>query len=87
MLIIRGFLEIRKSAYQICSLVDTIMFKSTVSCFIGGASTLTALEKRFHLDKSGETCVELAISFVEESANNWRTVQYDSFQRLTNGIL
>lgn len=28
-----------------------------------------------------------AIELIEDSINNWRTVQYDNYQRITNGIL
>ncbi len=29
---------------------------------------------------------ELVDRLVKNSANNWRTVQYDTFQKMTNGI-
>ena len=29
---------------------------------------------------------ELVEKLIKNSANNWRTVKYDSFQKMTNGI-
>ncbi len=85
--LVSGFLEARKYAHIFLLLVQILMRDSKMSCFLGGPATLDALKLRFGLHLSEEECVTHAIGLVEESINNWRTVQYDNYQRITNGIL
>jgi len=81
-LVIRGLLEARRHAHKICLLVEVMMQgDSKMACFLGGPSTLMSLRSRFWLDQSDVQCEELAKRLVEESINNWRTVQYDNYQR------
>jgi len=86
-LVINGFLEARKHAQQIVTLVEIMMQGSNMACFLGGPQTLVFLRDRFLIDKGEEACVEHAMGLIEESVNNWRTIQYDNYQRITNGIL
>jgi len=87
LLVIRGFLEARKHAHKIVSLVEVMMQGSNMACFLGGPQTLVALRTRFLSDKTEQECVEHAMALIDESLNNWRTIQYDNYQRITNGIL
>jgi len=86
-MVIRGFLEARKHAQKIVALVETVMQGSNMACFLGGPQTLDNLLARFLLDKGEEECVEYVMGLIDESLNNWRTIQYDNYQRITNGIL
>ncbi len=56
--------------------------------FTAGRETIErALTDRFLTNVTEEACIEKIIELIDQSVNNWRTVQYDNFQRLTNGIL
>ncbi|CBZ49710.1 hypothetical protein NCLIV_001980 [Neospora caninum Liverpool] len=87
-LIIRGFLEARKHADRIILLVEMMLSATKMPCFSGGPQyTLDALRERFMIGLPEDTCIERIVDLIETSVNNFRTVQYDNFQRITNGIL
>jgi len=88
LLVIRGFLEARKHAHKALLLLEIMSQESRLPCFTAGGieSSLTALRDRFQLDLSEAEAVEYAYSIIEQSSNNWRTVQYDKYQNITNGI-
>ncbi|KFG28404.1 phosphatidylinositol 4-kinase, partial [Toxoplasma gondii p89] len=87
-LIIRGFLEARKHADRIILLVEMMLSATKMPCFSGGPQyTLDALRERFMIGLPEDTCIERIVDLIETSINNFRTVQYDNFQRITNGIL
>jgi len=60
---------------------------ATMPCFLGGKQIINDLKNRFKINMSNEKCVEYVYHLIEESLCNWRTVQYDKFQRITNDIL
>lgn len=86
MLIIRGFLEVRKNAHKIMCLVEVMSRESNMACFQKGEQALMDLKARFCLEKTEAQCVEHAMNMVDISINNWRSVQYDSYQRICNGV-
>ncbi|KAH0472207.1 MAG: uncharacterized protein KVP18_004767 [Porospora cf. gigantea A] len=86
-LVISGFLEARKSAEKIILLVEMMMTATTMPCFSGNAEfALQQLKERFMLKLPERQCINHILSLIDQSVNNWRTVQYDTFQRITNGI-
>ncbi len=86
-LFIRGFLESRKHAHKIILLVELMENAGMTAYLAGGKTTLEALKSRFKLDETEDKCMEFAMALIEESANNWRSSQYDNYQKITNGIL
>jgi phosphatidylinositol 4-kinase len=42
--------------------------------------------EKFHLNKSEVEYIKVVDDLIALSLNNWRTVQYDYFQKLTNDI-
>lgn len=75
---------------------------SKMACFAGNPeAALSALRDRFMLNILEEAvrhyfwlsrshwlqCIAKVLELISLSVNNWRTAQYDNFQRLTNGIL
>ncbi|KAL8436932.1 hypothetical protein ACSSS7_001357 [Eimeria intestinalis] len=65
-----------------------IIRASKMPCFSGGPEyTLSALKERFMLGLAEDACIERVMELIDISVNNFRTVQYDNFQRITNGIL
>jgi len=87
MIFIRGFLEARKQLNKVPLLVELMMQGSSMPCFVSGPSSLAALKDRFFPSLSDQECVEQALALVEESVDNWRSVEYDKYQRMANGIL
>lgn len=57
-------------------------------CFNNNDTTLiiNRFIERFHMNKSEIEYVKLVDELINNSMNNWRTVQYDNFQKLTNDI-
>jgi len=87
LLMIRGFLEARKHVRKFC-LLARIMFRgSDMGCFANGEQTILDLRDRFLPDASHDQVITKVMDLIEESSCNWRTTQYDSLQRITNGIL
>ncbi|EKX73907.1 phosphatidylinositol 4-kinase family protein [Theileria equi strain WA] len=87
-LVINGLLEARKHVDQIVLLVEMMTSASKMPCFVAGTMyTIEALKDRFMLNLSEETCRRKINEMIYASINNFRAVQYDNFQRLTNGIM
>ncbi len=57
-------------------------------CFANTDTTvvISKLRERFHMDKSESDYIKIVDELIANSINNWRTVQYDNFQKLTNDI-
>lgn len=86
-LLIRGFLEARKHVRKF-ELMSKIMLEGApMPCFLSGKIVIQQLRDRFAVKLKNEKCVEHVYNLIEESSCNWRTVQYDKFQRITNNIL
>ena len=86
-LVKRGFLAARNEAHKIMALVECMMDQSRMACFVGGSqAVIQGLVTRFALDKTDEQAVTFANALIDQSLLNWRTVQYDNYQRYTNGI-
>ncbi|KAK1935932.1 putative phosphatidylinositol 4 kinase [Babesia divergens] len=86
-LVIRGLLEARKHMDRIVLLVEMMSDAHKMPCFAAGTSyTLDMFKDRFMLHLSEDVCIDRIVAMIEASVNNFRTVQYDNFQRLTNGI-
>ncbi len=63
---------------------------SVMHCFTGDASAAVVMQKfraRFLPELSDDDVVEKLIDLIDEACCNWRSVQYDTYQRMTNGIL
>ncbi|KAF9436833.1 phosphatidylinositol-4- kinase [Entomortierella beljakovae] len=82
-LCIKAYLASRPYAEQICQMV-ALMLESGLPCFRG--ETIKRLRSRFQPDRSERAAAEFMKERVDESYLNRRTVLYDSFQKVTNGI-
>ena len=101
-LFIRGFLELREHAHLLITLVDSVTQQSNMTCFgtytvPNNDNTTTQSNQSYHpatqqfidrfvLSYTAEQAVEYAVQLIDQSMLNWRTVQYDNFQRITNNI-
>ncbi|KAG0005415.1 phosphatidylinositol-4- kinase [Entomortierella chlamydospora] len=82
-LCIKAYLATRPYAEQICQMV-ALMLDSGLPCFRG--ETIKRLRSRFQPDRSERAAADFMMERVDESYLNRRTVYYDSFQKMTNGI-
>jgi len=82
-----GFTEIRKHSDKILELVDMlIQTKANMPCLHAG-NIIEPMRSRFFLGRTSKECEEHLDELINISLNNSRTLQYDQFQYLSNGIL
>jgi phosphatidylinositol 4-kinase len=82
-LVIKAYLAARPYAELIMQLV-TLMLQSGLPCFKG--ETIKRMRTRFQVDKSDRQAADFMLMRIKDSFANQRTVLYDYFQKLTNGI-
>ena len=85
-LVVQGFLAVRKHADRIILLIE-MMQGMGCPCFRGGQRVLQGLKRRYMLASTEERTIEHVLGLIGESLDNWRTRQYDYYQRVLNGIL
>jgi len=87
-LVSTGFMEVRRFYDRIIGLVEMMMQTDTkLPCLVGGVKVLEELKERFVLGFTERECEDHIKGLIRESVNNWRTMKYDQYQQLTNGIL
>ena len=86
-LLLQGFLEIRKHADELCLILEMIGPVTNLPCLRDFDRAVSEFKDRLQLAKTDEKCIAFIDSLVYAAQNNWRTAQYDEFQYLTNGIL
>lgn len=73
---------------EIINLVEMLLPGTNYPCFEGdGRNTVIMLRERFRKRLSEVEYAKWCRQLVDDSIDNWRTRQYDNFQRITNGIL
>ncbi|KAL1922497.1 uncharacterized protein VTP21DRAFT_10036 [Calcarisporiella thermophila] len=83
-LCVKSYLAARPYAEQIVQTV-VLMLGSGLPCF-KGEQTIRKLRARFQLDRSERQAADFMLERIKDSYENRRTVLYDEFQRITNGI-
>lgn len=89
-LIIKGFLASRKHVDQIVLTIESMTSASKLPCFslfTNKEYFIQEIRDRFFLHLTEEQCLVKVTELIQSSINNWRSIQYDAFQRITNGIL
>lgn len=84
-LILQGFMELRKHVHVIEFMLDIMMKDSDLPCF--AEFSLKEFLARFHVKATDQECFKIVEKLIDNSFDNWRTAQYDSFQKRSNGIL
>lgn len=79
-----GFNELRKHVDEICTIVDMMSRDSDLPCF--QQFNMTVFRDRFKAGFSDEKMRDYCEELINQSNRNWRTIQYDYFQYLTNQI-
>ncbi|CAO3637256.1 unnamed protein product [Cunninghamella echinulata] len=82
-LMVKSYLACRPYTEYILQLV-TLMLESGLPCFKG--ETIKRMRSRFQVDKTERQASDFIMMRIKDSFENQRTVMYDYFQKLTNGI-
>jgi len=85
-LMIQGFLAIRKHSDRIVDLVG-MMSESGCPCFKNKVMAVEGLRRRLAPGSSEASVIQLVLGLISDSLDAWRTRQYDYYQRVLNGIL
>lgn len=85
-LMIQGFIAIRKHADRIVEMVS-MMSDSGCPCFKNKVIAVEGLKKRLAPGVSEENLVKHVLGLIGDSLDAWRTRQYDYYQRVLNGIM
>lgn len=85
-LLIKGMYELRSHAESLTTLIEVMYKGSRFPCFSGGQASIDALRGRLHCCYSEEQCITEVENMLYYSMGNWRTAQYDNFQKFTNNI-
>ena len=87
-LIIRGFLALKQNFDSIIQIVEIMSKVSNIPCFYrkDGYSIIKEMRKRFLIEKNDSEIEKIVDDMINTSNGNWRTYQYDRFQKLTNDI-
>lgn len=85
-LMIQGFIAIRKHADRLLELVS-MMSDSGCPCFKNKGMAVEGLRKRLAPGISEEALVKHVLGLIGDSLDAWRTRQYDYYQRVLNGIM
>ena len=88
-LLFKGFSEIKKNFDSLSQIIE-IMAKGepNLPCFVGRKveDIIKSFKDRFHFKNCELEYWNLVDELIYNSFNNWRTIQYDNFQKLTNDI-
>ncbi|CAD2218526.1 phosphatidylinositol 4-kinase [Angomonas deanei] len=83
-LVNRIYLAVRQYGREICLLVE-LMLRSGLPCF-KPKKTIKDLAERLALDKDEVTAADYMRKRIHEARQNYRTVLYDHYQRIAEGI-
>ncbi len=83
----RGLIELRKHSDSLSKIIEIMSKGTKMPCFNSDITvTINKFKERFHLNKNENDYINVVDDLIKNSINNWRTVQYDNFQKLTNDI-
>lgn len=85
-LLIQGLYKLRTYTRTLITLVEIMSKGSNLPCFKKGEAAIDALKDRLKCCYSEDQCIEAVERMIAYSMGNWRTVQYDNYQKLTNDI-
>ena len=87
-LFLRGLMELKKHVDTFIKIIEVMSKGSKLPCFSDDPSfIINNFKERFHINKNEYDLVKFVHELVETSLSNWRTSQYDYYQKMTNGII
>ena len=84
-LVVKTFLAVRPYAEEICA-TARMMMGTGLGCFKNGEGTIDRLRDRFKLELNEREAAEYMTSIIANAKFSNRSIVYDEFQRLQNGI-
>jgi hypothetical protein len=87
-LLLRGFLELRRHSRRVLTLLQLMTHGSHLACLGDsvGVGVVDALRQRFQLHMTDRECVEHIVDLVSDSLESWSTHAYDYYQYFSNAI-
>jgi len=85
-LFIQGLFKLRTHTEALINMVEIMANGSNFPCFRKNEVAINELKERFKCCYSDDECLRTVESMIYYSMGNWRTVQYDIYQKLTNDI-
>nr|UXY88090.1 SNF1-related kinase [Cryptomonas curvata] len=83
-LFLRGFIALKKNYPKIITILKSFSFRNDFKYNI--LYKVKNFEKRFNLHKNEKELIKYCLWLIEESVENWKTVQYDKYQLHASGI-
>ena len=88
-LMIKGMIACKKYADNFINIAEIMSKGSKMPCFDNKNTSdiFYKFRERFYVDKKDEDFIKIVDDLINWSYDNFRTNQYDNYQKLTNGIL
>ena len=88
-LMVKGMIICKKYVEDIVNIAEIMSKGSKMPCFYNKNTDVIfkKFRERFYPDKKDEDFIKIVDDMVNFSYDNFRTNQYDNYQKLTNGII
>ena len=88
-LMVKGMIICKKYVDDIINIAEIMSKGSKMPCFFKKNidEIFKSFRERFYADKKDEEFIKIVDDMIYASYDNFRTNQYDNFQKLTNGII
>ena len=88
-LMVKGMIICKKYVDDIINIAEIMSKGSKIPCFFKKNidEIFKSFRERFYADKKDEEFIKIVDDMIYASYDNFRTNQYDNFQKLTNGII
>jgi Phosphatidylinositol 3- and 4-kinase len=86
-LLYQGLTALRKNSAELVLMLEMMRPGTHLACFGDTNKAIKDFKNRFFCDLSDQECMKKINDLVETAAENWKTVQYDNFQKRSNNIL
>lgn len=83
----KGFLALRRKLSELVLILEMMMPGTHLPCFQDSERALKDFKRRFFINLSDDQCLDTVRDLVNTAAENWKTTQYDYFQKRSNSIL
>ena len=81
-------MELKKHVDTFVKIVEIMSKGSKMPCFPEDSTTIiNNFKERFHINRNESDLVKIVHELIDTSLSNWRTSQYDYYQKMTNGII
>ena len=86
-LLYQSLFALRNHFSELLIILEVMKPGNYLPCFGDPEKALSEFQKRLLLDLTEDQCMKRIDELIESSSENWKTTQYDIFQRTSNSIL